>query len=283
MPELPEVETVCRGLAPVMEGRTFTGVGLNRADLRFPFPRDFVESLRGARVLNVSRLAKYIVISLDTGDSLIVHLGMTGRISVSGHTLGDYVYDTGADSKHDHVVFQLDGVVNVTYNDPRRFGFMDMVETRALWQSKHFSKMGPEPLSNMFSGPILKERLEGKATPLKAALLDQSVVAGLGNIYVCEALFRAKLSPRRLARTLSANRAESLVLSIRDVLNEAIAVGGSTLRDFAATDGVEGAFQESFRVYGREGGACVAPGCNGTVRRIVQSGRSTFYCGVCQR
>jgi formamidopyrimidine-DNA glycosylase len=287
MPELPEVETVRRGLAPVLTGQWIAGVTLARPDLRFPFPERFAPRLSGAMVEAVGRRGKYLLAVLSTGETLIVHLGMTGRLTVVGDRgadlLGAYVYDTGADPRHDHVEFRLGNGVRVVFNDPRRFGYMDLVPSAALDACAHFAGMGPEPLSDAFDAEALARALAGRRTPLKAALLDQAVVAGLGNIYVCEALHRSGLSPRRQARTVSAARAGRLAVAIREVLLEAVAVGGSTLRDFASADGAAGQFQETFRVYGREGALCPAPGCGTVVRRIVQSGRSTFYCGRCQR
>lgn len=287
MPELPEVETVRAGLAPVMEGRRFVRVRTQRPDLRFPLPDRFAARLTGARLIALRRRAKYLVGDLDTGESWIAHLGMSGRFTVetqgAARGFGDYVYDAGADPKHDHVIFDLEGGARVVFNDPRRFGFMDLVATQELSQSKHFAAMGPEPLGNGFSGLVLADALAGKKTPIKAALLDQSVVAGLGNIYVCEALHRAGVSPMRRAANVGPVRAERLAQAVRAVLNEAIAAGGSTLRDFAQADGSLGAFQNRFRVYDREGSGCVTPGCRGVVRRKVQSGRSTFYCSACQR
>jgi formamidopyrimidine-DNA glycosylase len=287
MPELPEVETVRAGLAPILEGRRFRAVRLARPDLRFPFPEQFAERLTGARLLKLRRRAKYLVGDLDTGESWIAHLGMTGRFTVeaagAARGFGEYVYATGADPRHDHIVFDMEDGVRVVFNDPRRFGFMDLRRTDALDRVGHFAGLGPEPLGNGFSGPVLAAALAGRRTPIKAALLDQTVVAGLGNIYVCEALHRAGVSPLRLAANVGPARAARLAQSVRAVLAEAIAAGGSTLRDFAAADGSLGAFQDRFLVYGRAGEACLRPGCAGIVRRLAQSGRSTFYCGGCQR
>jgi formamidopyrimidine-DNA glycosylase len=283
MPELPEVETVRAGLAPVMEGRTIVRAEARRADIRFPLPDRFVERLEGARVNQLRRRAKYLLADLDSGETLIAHLGMSGRFSVvtaqGGFGFGDYVYDTGADPKHDHVVFHLNDETSIIYNDPRRFGFMDLAFTDQLESARWFVAMGPEPLSNQFSGVVLAETLKSKKSPIKAALLDQKVVAGLGNIYVCEALFRSHIAPTRLGNSLTAPETELLALSIKAILAEAIGVGGSTLRDFKASDGTSGAFQERFDVYGREGQACT---CGADVLRLVQSGRSTFWCSQCQ-
>jgi formamidopyrimidine-DNA glycosylase len=286
MPELPEVETVRRGLQPVMSGRRLIRVEQRRPDLRFPFPDRFGERLTGTRIEALERRAKFLVARLGSGEALILHLGMSGRFSVSaaGETFGfgDYVYETGADPKHDHVVFHLEGGAAVIYNDPRRFGYMDLVAQEALETCRHFAALGPEPLGNGFSASVLAEALCGKRTPLKAALLDQRVVAGLGNIYVCEALFRARLSPLRTAGSVTAKEAGRLAQAIQAVLREAIEAGGSTLRDFAAADGALGGFQERFDVYDREGAPCACGARRGVVERFVQAGRSTFWCPACQ-
>jgi formamidopyrimidine-DNA glycosylase len=288
MPELPEVETVRRGLEPVLAGAVFETVKASRADLRFPFPTDFSARLAGARAGSLDRRGKYLIAPLSTGETLIMHLGMSGRFTISGaagvRRPGDFYHDEPPDPAHDHIAFHLNGPqgrVHVLYNDPRRFGFMDLVQTASLDRCRYFEGMGPEPLGPEFTPESLAAALEGRRSPLKAALLDQGLVAGLGNIYVCEALFRAGLSPRRLAANLPRSKIEPLVRAIRAVLEEAIAAGGSTLRDFAASDGAPGRFQQRFRVYGREGEPCLA--CGSPVRRFVQSGRSTFACGRCQR
>ncbi|GGD12617.1 bifunctional DNA-formamidopyrimidine glycosylase/DNA-(apurinic or apyrimidinic site) lyase [Aquisalinus flavus] len=288
MPELPEVETVRRGLAPVMEGATIVAATNRRADLRFAFPDHFSRRLTGWRVASLDRRAKYLLAHLTSGETLVMHLGMSGRFRIEG---GDETMDPGrfhhqlpALAAHDHVVFQLAGpagAFRVTYNDARRFGFMDLLPGDAIETSRHFATMGPEPLGNDFSGPVLAARLKGKATPIKQALLDQRVVAGLGNIYVCEALYRAGISPRRKAGTVAGQRAERLAGEIRQVLSEAIEAGGSSLRDHAGPDGALGYFQHTFRVYDREGRPCGV--CGGAIARLVQSGRSTFFCGACQR
>jgi formamidopyrimidine-DNA glycosylase len=287
MPELPEVETVRRGLAPVLEGRILTRVEARRPNLRFPFPDRFCERLRGAKVDHLDRRAKYLVAHLDTGEALIMHLGMSGRFSVVDDqgvkTFDDYAYDTGANPKHDHVVLHVEGGSQIIYNDPRRFGFMDIVASGEIETCKHFSAMGPEPLGNGFNAKVLVDAFAGKKSPIKAALLDQGNVAGLGNIYVCEALYRANIDPTRQAASLKAPEINRLTLHIRAVLTDAIEAGGSTLRDFAATDGALGGFQERFDVYGREGEPCRCGAKTGIVTRIVQSGRSTFYCPACQR
>ncbi len=281
MPELPEVETVRRGLTPAMEGRRIETARANRPDLRFPLPEDFASRLTGATISRLGRRAKFLAADLDTGDTLIMHLGMSGRFTVDGHEPGAYAHDTGANPAHDHVVFEMEGGATVTYNDPRRFGFMDLWPTDQIDSYPSFTGMGPEPLSNTFAAAHLNAALKGKATPIKAALLDQRVVAGLGNIYVCEALFRSGISPRRKASSIAGVRASRLAPAINETIAEAIEAGGSTLRDFASTDGALGYFQHRFKVYGREGEPC--PKCSGPIRRIVQSGRSTFYCSNCQR
>jgi formamidopyrimidine-DNA glycosylase len=289
MPELPEVETVCLGLAPAMEGYTLTGVETRRGDLRVPFPKNFTARIRGRKVESLRRRAKYILADLDSGETLVIHLGMSGRMSVyaQGHRrkLGNYVYDTApdgaGDGKHDHVVFETDAPARIVFNDHRRFGLMALVDTARLDEDKLFRGIGVEPLSENFNAGYLAHALEGKKTPIKSALLDQRVVAGLGNIYVCEALFRAGISPKRLAGSVKRERIGPLVAAIKTVLKDAIAAGGSTLRDHAQATGDPGNFQHQFLVYGREGLKCKNT-CVGTVKRIVQSGRSTFYCPKCQ-
>jgi formamidopyrimidine-DNA glycosylase len=292
MPELPEVETVRRGLEPAMVGARIASVDQRRPDLRFPFPARFVERLTGHTITALGRRAKYLLADLSSGEVLIMHLGMTGRflISQDGQTCapGEFHYEAGGESAHDHVVFRLSSGAAVTYNDARRFGFMDLVPRVELETCRHFAGLGLEPLGNELSGEAIARLFNGRRTPLKAALLDQRLIAGLGNIYVCEALFRARLHPEAPAGLLAtqsgrpAEAAHRLAAAIRDVLTEAVEAGGSTLRDYAQADGSLGYFQHSFRVYGREGKACVAPGCAGTVARLVQSGRSTFYCPSCQ-
>ena len=294
MPELPEVETVRRGLAPYMEGRRIRTLALNRADLRFPLPQDFRKRVEGRQVLHLSRRAKYLVIQLEDDLSIIAHLGMSGsfRIEETNDTLADFHHPRSKDQAHDHVIFTMaedqGSEVRIIYNDPRRFGFMDLVATGALDQYPAFSALGPEPAGNTLSADYLAERFRGKKSPMKAALLDQRVIAGLGNIYVCEALHRSSIGPERHARTLvtktgrPSRQLEDLTRAIRDVIAEAIEAGGSSLRDHIQTDGSLGYFQHRFRVYDREGQACVTPGCTGTIERIVQSGRSTFYCPKCQ-
>jgi len=269
MPELPEVETVRRGLAPVMEGRRVLNLVANRPDLRFPLPDRFVHR------------AKFLCADLSGGETLIMHLGMSGRFDVDGQATAALVHDTVRDPAHDHVVFAMEGGVRITYNDPRRFGFMEVWPTAGMADYPRLAALGPEPLANGFHAAYLAAALRGRQTPVKAALLDQKVVAGLGNIYVCEALFRAGISPRRKAAGIGPVRAARLAAAINAVIAEAIEAGGSSLRDFAATDGALGYFQHSFRVYDRENQACTA--CRTPVSRIVQAGRSTFFCGRCQR
>lgn len=285
MPELPEVETVRRGLSPAMTGRRILAASLRRPDLRFPFPLRMVERLTGARVERLDRRAKYLLARLNTGETLLMHLGMSGRFSVTANDLtrqpGDFVYAPAADPRHDHVVLEMEGGATVTYNDPRRFGFMDMFATAEEATQRALAGLGPEPNSNLFSGAHLSEAFRGRRSPVKAGLLDQGVVAGLGNIYVCEALWRAKISPTRLCASIPGARAERLAAAVRTVIVEAIAAGGSTLRDYAGTDGAMGYFQHRFDAYGRAGDPC---GCGaGPIKRIVQSGRSSFFCPACQR
>lgn len=286
MPELPEVETVRRGLAPVMEGAVFASVEARRSDLRFPFPGEFAERLQGRRVESLDRRGKYLIGRLDSQESLIMHLGMTGRFTIesaSRKAPGAFARAHDIDPKHDHVVFKMAGAepARITYNDPRRFGFMDIAPAGELETCRHFNGMGPEPLGNGFSAAILGQALKGRAAPIKTALLDQRIVAGLGNIYVCEALFRAGISPRRKAGSVAGKRSDGLYPQIIAVLREAIEAGGSTLRDFASADGALGYFQHRFDVYGREGEGCRR--CASPIRRIVQGGRSTFFCSRCQR
>jgi formamidopyrimidine-DNA glycosylase len=287
MPELPEVETVRRGLAPVMEGRVIERAENRRPDLRFPFPDRFAGRLTGVRVERLDRRAKYLLLRLENGETLLAHLGMSGRFTIHlpdrAVKPGDFAHAPVTSEKHDHVVFDMEGGARIVFNDPRRFGFMTLFPTEAEESVPFLAGLGPEPNSNAFSGPFLQSRVTGKKAPLKAALLDQRVVAGLGNIYVCEALHRAGLSPRRLAGTLGLKRADRLALAVRQVIDDAIAAGGSSLKDFASADGGLGYFQHAFRAYGREGEACLSAECGGKIMRIVQSGRSTFFCPTCQR
>lgn len=295
MPELPEVETVKRGLAPVMEGRRVVRVEQRRAGLRFPFPDRFAERVQGRRIERLTRRAKYIFVHLDGDDILTMHLGMSGRFAITappgsdGRKPGAFTHESGNDPSHDHVVFHLQGGGAVTYNDARRFGYMSLVPAGEITTHPHFKALGIEPLGNELTPHFLAEQAQGRKTDLKAFLMDQRIVCGLGNIYVCEALFRAGLSPIRAAHGLArrngqpTERAERLVPEIRAVLTAAIAAGGSTLRDYKKADGTLGYFQHAFAVYGREGEACLRAGCAGTVRRTSQAGRSTFHCAACQR
>ena len=282
MPELPEVETVRRGLAPVMDGKRILTAELRRPDLRFPFPSDFLARTEGKRIERLGRRAKYLVAELNTGDALIMHLGMSGRFTITGGDRpGKFHHEIAPDAKHDHVVFQMEGGETVTYNDPRRFGFMELWPLSQLDVYPRLAGFGPEPLSNGFSHAWLNEVLANKSGPIKSVLLDQRVIAGLGNIYVCEALYRAGISPRRRASTVAGVRAGRLAVAINDVIREAIAAGGSSISDFKAASGELGYFQHTFAVYDREGEPCKT--CSAPIRRIVQSGRSSFYCGSCQR
>jgi formamidopyrimidine-DNA glycosylase len=293
MPELPEVETVRRGLEPAMAGRRILSVLCRRPDLRFPLPERFAERLTGRRVESVDRRAKYLLLRTDGPEVAIMHLGMSGsfRIHAGGavETPGDFAMARSKDAAHDHVVFELEGGGRVVYNDPRRFGFMALADAARLDEHPHLAGLGIEPTGNRLSGAWLARAFAGRAAPLKAALIDQGVVAGLGNIYVCEALWRAGLSPLRAAGTLAradggpTARAERLATAIRDVIAEAIVAGGSSLRDYTQTDGSLGYFQHRFAVYDREGEPCPKPGCRGVIARIVQSGRSTYFCPVCQK
>lgn len=296
MPELPEVETVRRGLAPAMEGATIAKVTINRPNLRFPFPENMQQRLTSAKILHMGRRAKYLVVELDTNEALIMHLGMSGSFRVEGGDgiaiPGTFHHPRTEARKHDHVVFDVTSEhsdASIIYNDPRRFGFMDLVATAELANCKHFQHMGIEPTGNALCGAFISELFAGKATPLKAALLDQRLIAGLGNIYVCEALWRSGLSPKRKAGSIArkdgkpTERSEALALHIRDVISEAIEAGGSSLRDHRQTNGDLGYFQHRFSAYDREGEPCAKPDCSGHISRIVQSGRSTFYCSTCQR
>lgn len=283
MPELPEVETVRSGLAPVMDGVVITQADVNRPDLRWPFPDNMAERLTGQRVLGLRRRSKYILVDLANKESLLIHLGMSGRMLISGHTVGDFHHEHPAPAKHDHVVFHMEGGVRITFNDARRFGAMDLMQTAEQEDHWLIRDLGPEPLGNAFDETYLVGRLKGRNTPIKSALLDQRIVSGLGNIYVCEVLFRAGIHPACKAGKISATRAAGLVPIIRDVLNEAIAAGGSSLKDYRQADGELGYFQHGFQVYDREGEPCATPDCGKTIDRIVQSGRSSFFCPQCQR
>jgi formamidopyrimidine-DNA glycosylase len=290
MPELPEVETVRRGLQPALEGHVLKRLTARRADLRVKFPERFAERMLGRHMLRIRRRAKFLLLDLDQDETLIMHLGMSGRFTVHGHEsfkpgrFHNKAPDDGSgEGKHDHVVFETDEGTRIVYTDHRRFGLMRLAPTAEVENAlQSEGKLGPEPLDNAFTPAVLSAALKGKKTPIKSALLDQRVVAGLGNIYVCEALFRARISPKRLARSVAGPRCEVLVPAIKEVLRAAIKAGGSTLRDYAGTGGELGYFQHSFLVYDREGEAC-PEGCGGVIKRIVQSGRSTFYCPKCQK
>ncbi len=289
MPELPEVETVRRGLEPVMAGAKITRVEQRRADLRFPFPERFAERLAGRQVLSVGRRAKYLLLDLSGDEVLVMHLGMSGSFRIGGDLPGLFHHDRSKDATHDHVVFHLSNGAEITYNDPRRFGFMLLEPRAGLMSHKLFRDIGVEPLGNELDGVLIARLFAGKAAPLKAALLDQSLIAGLGNIYVCEALHRSGLSPRRAAGTLAkkdgspTDRAHLLAGVIREVLEEAVKAGGSSLRDHRQADGSLGYSQHTFRDYAREKEPCARLGCQGIIKRVTQSGRSTFFCGSCQR
>jgi formamidopyrimidine-DNA glycosylase len=301
MPELPEVETVRRGLQPVMEGAKIVKAEARRKDLRFPFQKNFVARLTGQTVTGLGRRAKYLLADLGSGDVLLMHLGMSGSFRVikddEPNTPGKFHHPRNEDRAHDHVVFWMSSGASVVFNDPRRFGYMKIIARKALADEPLLKGLGPEPLGNEFDAKMLAQSCANKKTSLKAALLDQRVVAGLGNIYVCEALYRSQLSPRRLAATLSTkagqrkgvaggeptDHARRLVGAIHAVLNQAIKAGGSSLRDHRQTSGELGYFQHSFQVYDREGEKCQTAGCSGIVRRFTQNGRSTFWCPKCQK
>jgi formamidopyrimidine-DNA glycosylase len=295
VPELPEVETVRRGLLEAMEGRRFDAVELRRPDLRFPFPERFADRLEGRRLERLERRAKYLIGHINDGQALIMHLGMTGRFTVTktarakSRRIGEFAHDHGADTKHDHVVFRMSGGATVTYNDARRFGFMLLTDPGELASHALIRGIGIEPLGDDLDAAFLARRARGRKTDMKAFLMDQRIIAGLGNIYVCEALWRAHVSPTARAGKLARSNgepvaaAERLVVAIKDVLNAAILAGGSTLRDYKNADGGLGYFQHAFDAYGRSGEACRTEGCDGLIRRKVQAGRSTFYCPKCQR
>lgn len=287
MPELPEVETVRRGLEPALAGARLSRVRANRPDLRFPLPEGFVQRLTGAKILRLERRAKYLLAPLDRGDTLVMHLGMTGRFEIAapeGSTRpGDFAREVRPDDKHAHVVFETEDGATVTYYDPRRFGFMDLIATDRLDRHPWFAAMGPEPLSDAFDAKVLVKAFAGRKQGPKTLLLDQKTVAGLGNIYVCEALHRAHISPFKPSGQIAGKRVAPLVEAVKAVLEEAVEAGGSSLKDFAAANGALGYFQHRFRVYDREGDPCPTPGCKGVIERQVQAGRSTFFCPVCQK
>ena len=278
MPELPEVETVRIGLLPVLEGHKFVKVETRRGDLRVPFPKDFAQQLTGRRVRRLWRRAKYLLAELDGGETLVIHLGMSGRLSFTAEGRAP----TGL-GKHDHVVMETDAPARIVFTDHRRFGLMTLVDTAKLGEDKLFKGLGTEPLSGEFDAAYLARALKGKRTPIKSALLDQRVIAGIGNIYACEALFRAGISPKRQAAKVQPASIAPLLRAIKTVLKEAIKAGGSSLRDYKKADGELGDFQHHFAVYDRTGEPCPKKGCGGTIKRIVQSGRSTFYCPRCQK
>lgn len=290
MPELPEVETVRRGLEPVLKGARLTRVRQNRPDLRFPFPERFVDRLEGAVVERLERRAKYLLLPLSTGETWVTHLGMTGRFTLDGEQLGEFEEAAPIGGKHEHMSLcavrdgpEKNSATRVGFADARRFGFMGLIPTDQVEAHPWFAGLGPEPLGNGFSGAHLAEAFAGRKQNVKVSLLDQRNVAGLGNIYVCEALYRARISPLTPAGKVSRPRLETLAAVVRDVLNEAIAAGGSTLKDFANAEGGQGYFQHRFDAYGREGQPCLRDGCAGAIQRIVQGGRSTFYCSKCQK
>ncbi|MBT7399002.1 MAG: bifunctional DNA-formamidopyrimidine glycosylase/DNA-(apurinic or apyrimidinic site) lyase [Hellea sp.] len=278
MPELPEVETVKRGLEPVMQGFKFERVTLNRLNLRFPFDKNFISRIQGKTLTSLIRRGKFLKATLSSNDVLYMHLGMSGRFSIDNDLTAVYNSNNSTNPKHNHVIFEMSNGVVVTYNDPRRFGFMELI---APGEPSRLDKMGPEPLDNMFNAPYLFNKLSGKKSAIKSALLDQSIIGGLGNIYVCEAIFKAKISPKRLAGSLTIKETEILVNEIKGVIKKAIEAGGSSLKDFASVDGNLGYFQHSFEVYGQEKKPCVV--CETPIERIIQSGRSSFYCKACQK
>jgi formamidopyrimidine-DNA glycosylase len=285
MPELPEVETIRRGLSPILEGARFTRVLAHRPDLRFPLPAGFCPRLEGAVVRRLERRGKYLLAQLDRGETLLMHLGMTGRFVIEGSEKaapGEFALAAPADPAHAHIVFETEGGHVVTYFDARRFGFMDLWDSADMHRHPRLAHMGPEPLDRHFTGAYLVSAFRGRRQNPKTLLLDQRVVAGLGNIYVCEALHRAGVSPLRPAGALEPAQARRLARAVREVLAAAILQGGSTLRDYAAADGALGYFQHSFAAYGREGESCTTRRCQGRIARVVQAGRSTFYCPQCQ-
>lgn len=289
MPELPEVETVRRGLQPAMEGQVFKSVEQRRPNLRFPFPENFAERLQGQQLTALSRRAKYLLGDLSNGDVLVMHLGMSGSFLVNDASTNIAKHVQSKLPAHDHVVFQMESGTTITYNDPRRFGFMLLIPRSELAEHSLFAKMGIEPLGNELTPEYLASKLAGKSTSLKATLLDQSIVVGLGNIYVAEVLWRCGFSPKRKASSLvgktgkPTKKLDLLISHIRDVLHDAIRAGGSTLQDHAQTDGTLGYFQHSFAVYDRKNEPCRTKDCKGSIERFTQNGRSTFWCPICQR
>jgi len=276
MPELPEVETVKRGLSPFLAGRKIVSVKKTRPDLRWPIPGSLEHVLTGTRVLKLERRGKYILWYTQDGMVMILHLGMSGRVLITKNL-------PKAKNAHDHLIFETEDGFFIRYNDPRRFGFIDIVPLKNLAEYRSLAALGPEPLSNAFNASALRQKINKKQSPIKSVLLDQTIIAGLGNIYVCEALHRSGISPRRKAKNISENKIDSLVTAIRVVLQDAINAGGSTLKDHLQTTGEMGYFQHQFRVYSREGEECMKKSCSGIIKRIIQSGRSTFFCGKCQR
>ena len=283
MPELPEVETVRRGIESAMQDQVIISAEVNRPNLRWPFPPNMAKRLSGARVVGLRRRSKYILVDLDSDETLIVHLGMSGRMLVSGIQVGQFHQEHPAPKKHDHVVFHMENGARVTFNDARRFGAMDLASTAAVEQHKLLASLGPEPLGNSFDETYLIGALSGKNSPIKSTLLDQRIIAGLGNIYVCEVLFRAKISPITKASELSKLRIGKIVPIIREVLEEAILAGGSSLKDYRQTGGELGYFQHNFQVYDQENQLCSSVGCTGVIVRVIQAGRSSYYCPRCQR
>ena len=283
MPELPEVETVRAGLEPVIVGQIIERADIRRADLRWPFPERMQERLEGASIKRLGRRSKYLLADLSTGETLLMHLGMSGRILVQGAAVGAFCHPITPLEKHDHVVLDFDGGARLVFNDSRRFGAMDLCSSAEIEKHRLLRSLGPEPLGNSLNAEYLMATLKGRTGAIKAVLLDQRIIAGLGNIYVCEALWRAGISPTRKAGRVSRSRIETLTLAIRDVIRDAIVAGGSSLRDYRQADGELGYFQHSFAAYGREGEKCANPECSAQIRRIEQSGRSSYYCPKCQR
>ena len=287
MPELPEVETVVQGLLAVIAGKLIKTVTINRPNLRWPFPKDMKERLEGNVVLNVNRRSKYILVELSHGETMIMHLGMSGRVLIhqgkAQNNHKNFYSNQPEIEKHDHVIFDFEEGIRVVYNDPRRFGAIDVCKSKELGTHKMISNLGIEPLSNQFNADFLFEKFKGSKTTIKAALLNQRHVCGLGNIYVCEALWRSGISPLKLAGQIKINKIELLTTAIRKVLLEAISSGGSSLKDFKNTEGTLGYFQHNFNVYDSEGNSCKTIGCNEKIKKIVQAGRSTFFCNNCQR